>query len=437
MFGLFQSLIFIFLLAVVCVSGAGRSKSGGRSKSADRNKKPGRFNASRALTFVKKHKDDIIDAVKFGFDKATKLACQFPEARCKNCNYANCIETENAKADACCQDGYIMKCCEKPLPPTTLAPFEFKLEGHCKNKFEECTCTTYDSDSHNHTADDGHWGSCMEFEGWKGDSCCGEGYTFKCCEKCEEKSAECPCGWGNCIRKEGWKADGCCDVGYEFKCCQSSTTVAWTEKQMVDLIEAMDKKDECQSSAAICLCGFDAFDRVDKRIAGMCCDGGTCLCCSTVFFTDPALKQIPKVMRDHSESKQCKKRLPCGSDEDSPLECAGHFACHSYCVWNEGFSASDCCSENYTLRCWNQAPRPVKLIRHSAKCRNKSEIHVSKGRQLSFNDIESYCALTAYWVPSVFEAALGLNSVIGPAAPSAFAFVLALLLMQFVHLMAQ
>uniref|UniRef100_A0A183C8R3 Uncharacterized protein n=1 Tax=Globodera pallida TaxID=36090 RepID=A0A183C8R3_GLOPA len=86
----------------------------------------------------------------------------------------------------------------------------------------------------------------------------------------------------------------------------------------------------------------------------------------------------------------------------------------------------------------NSLTIPIKkLIRHSAKCRNKAEIHVSTGRQLSFNKIEAYCALTAYWVPSVFEAALGLNSVIGPAAPSAFAFVLALLLMQIVHLMAQ
>uniref|UniRef100_A0A183C8R4 SMB domain-containing protein n=1 Tax=Globodera pallida TaxID=36090 RepID=A0A183C8R4_GLOPA len=349
MFGLFQSLIFIYLLADVCVSGADRSKSGGRSKSDGGNKKTSHFNATRALIWVKKNSEKIVDGVKFGVDKATKLACKHHIA-CKGCNYGSCIETPGAKADSCCQDGYKKECCKKPL-----------------------SSTTFDPELASRTVDDGHWGSCMEFEGWTGDACCGEGYTFKCCEKpppvitCQEKSEQCPCGWGNCIRKEGWKADGCCDVGYEFKCCQSSTTVAWTEKQMVDLIEAMDKKDECQSSAEICLCGFDAFARVDKRIAGMCCDGGTCLCCSTVFFTDPALKQIPKVMRDHSESTQCKKRLPCGSDEVSPLECAGHFACHSYCVWNEGFSASDCCSENYTLRCWNQAPRPVvneRAMRH-------------------------------------------------------------------------
>uniref|UniRef100_A0A914HWE3 Uncharacterized protein n=1 Tax=Globodera rostochiensis TaxID=31243 RepID=A0A914HWE3_GLORO len=383
----------------------------------------------------------LVELIKYGGDKAQILACKVP-AYCK-CGYANCIETPGKLADYCCQDGYVHKCCETPKPPTTLAPVEFQIEGKCKDKFNDCKCTKFDPESGNQTVDDGHWGSCMDFEGWTGDACCGEGYTFKCCEKpppeltCQEKSAECPCGWGNCIRKEGWKADGCCDVGYEFKCCQSSTTVAWTEKQMVDLIGAMDKKDECQSSTEICLCGFDAFARVDKRIAGMCCDGGTCLCCSTVFFTDPALKQIPKVMRDHSESAECKNRLPCGKKNSTPVECTNQFACYSYCVWNEGFSASECCSENYTLRCWNQAPRPVKLIRHSTKCRNQPELYVSKDRQLSFNNIDSYCALTAYWVPSVFEAALGLNSVIGPAAPSAFAFVLAFLLLQIVHLMAQ
>uniref|UniRef100_A0A914HWF5 Uncharacterized protein n=1 Tax=Globodera rostochiensis TaxID=31243 RepID=A0A914HWF5_GLORO len=275
-----------------------------------------------------------LDLIKYGLEKAQILACKLPTT-C-GCGYANCIETPGKLADFCCQDGYTWKCCETPKPPTTLAPVAFQIDEKCKNKTDDCNCTKYDDESDDGISEDGHWGSCVRFVGWTGDACCGEGYTFKCCEK-------------------------------------------------VDLIEAMDKKDECQSSAAICLCGFDAFDRVDKRIAGMCCDGGTCLCCSTVFFTDPALKQIPKVMRDHSESAECKNRLPCGKKNSTPVECTNQFACHSYCVWNEGFSGTECCPENYTLRCWNQ----------------------------------------------------GLNSVIGPAAPSAFAFVLALLLMQIVHLMAQ